>query len=78
MKVRAATGRVESVVADLSTINSRKGVLRQPMHDSPFAANGLAATPVSLGNKKDALIVDAGMIATMAAKKREDILSAEA
>ena len=34
-----------------------------------FAANGLAATPVSLGNKKDVLIVDAGMIATVAAEK---------
>ena len=34
-----------------------------------FAANGLAAMPVSFGGKQDALIVDAGMIATMAAKK---------
>ena len=34
-----------------------------------FAANGLAATPVSFGNKQDAMIVDAGMIATVAAKK---------
>jgi len=34
-----------------------------------FAANGLAATPVSFGRKREALGVDAGMIATMAAKK---------
>ena len=34
-----------------------------------FAANGLAAKPVSLGNKQDALTVDAGMIAKVAAKK---------
>ncbi len=34
-----------------------------------FAANGLAATPVSPENKEDAFIVDAGMIATLAAKK---------
>jgi len=34
-----------------------------------FAANGLVATPVSFGNKKNESIVNAGMIATMAAKK---------
>ena len=34
-----------------------------------FAANGLAATPVSFGNKQNESIVDAGMIAAMAAKK---------
>ena len=34
-----------------------------------FAANGMAATLVSFGSKQDELIVDAGMIATMAAKK---------
>ena len=34
-----------------------------------FAANGLAATPVSFENKQDAMIIDAGMIATVAAKK---------
>ena len=34
-----------------------------------FAANGLAATLVSFGKSQDALMFDAGMIATMAAKK---------
>ena len=34
-----------------------------------FAANGQAATPVSFGDNQDTLNVDAGMIATMAAKK---------
>ena len=34
-----------------------------------FAANGLVATPVVFGNNQDASIVDAGMIATMAANK---------
>ena len=34
-----------------------------------FAANGQAATPVSFGDNQDALTVDAGMIAIMAAKK---------
>ena len=34
-----------------------------------FAASGLAATPVSLEDKENVLIVDAGMIATLAAKK---------
>ena len=34
-----------------------------------FAANGLVATPVAFENNQDASIVDAGMIATMAAKK---------
>jgi tRNA threonylcarbamoyladenosine biosynthesis protein TsaB len=34
-----------------------------------FAANGLKAKPVFFGNKEDVSIVDAGMIATMAAKK---------
>ena len=34
-----------------------------------FAANGLTAKPVFSGNTRDALIVDAGMIATMAARK---------
>ena len=34
-----------------------------------FAAKGLAATPIIDENKQDVSIVDAGMIATMAAKK---------
>ena len=34
-----------------------------------FAANGLSATPVSREDNQDVLIVDAGMIATAAAKK---------
>ena len=34
-----------------------------------FTANGLAAALVSFGNRQDVLTVDAGMIATMAAKK---------
>ena len=34
-----------------------------------FAANGLAAMPVCFGNDQDTLIVDAGLIATMAANK---------
>ena len=34
-----------------------------------FAANGMAATPVFPGNKKDSSMFDAGMIATLAAKK---------
>ena len=42
------------------------GVLAAEM---AFAANGLAATPVFCRDKQDVLTVDAGMIATMAAKK---------
>ena len=34
-----------------------------------FTAKGLAATPVSCENEQDEMIVDAGMIATVAAKK---------
>jgi len=34
-----------------------------------FAANGLAATMVSFGDKQDASFVDASMIAKLAAKK---------
>ena len=34
-----------------------------------FAANGLVATLISYGDKQDALIIDASMIAKMAAKK---------
>lgn len=34
-----------------------------------FAANGVSATPVPFGENQDSLMVDAGMIATMAAKK---------
>ena len=34
-----------------------------------FAANGLDAAPVSFGDNEDVLTVDAGMIATLAAKK---------
>ncbi len=42
------------------------GVLAAKM---AFAAKGLAATPVAFGNKQDVTTVDAGMIATLAAKK---------
>ena len=42
------------------------GVLAAKM---AFAAHGLVATPVSFGDEQDVLTVDAGMIATMAAKK---------
>ncbi len=34
-----------------------------------FAANGLVATPYTIGGKRNAVIVDAGMIATLAATK---------
>ena len=55
----------ESICADGLMIAGLGGLAAK----MAFEAKGLVATPVSFGDNQDELTVDAGMIATMAAKK---------